>query len=148
VKEGVGRQYLLVGIAGGIGTLCRFLVSECFGPHVSWPPLTTLIINFTGSLLIGSLQALSEPESRFYLSPSARLVLMTGFCGGYTTFSTYSLLSFYSLQHADWGYALLNVLASSSFGIFAVFAGYFVSNGMARLLETRARRVQQRKKRS
>ena len=148
MKEGVRRQYLLVGIAGGIGTLCRFGVAEWFGPHVSWPPLATLVINFTGSFLIGSLQALSEPESRFYLTPSARLVLMTGFCGGYTTFSTYSLLSFYSLQHADWGNALLNVLASNGLGVIAVFAGYFASNGTARLLETRVRRLQQRRKRS
>ncbi len=140
MKKGVRRRYLLVGIAGGIGTLCRFGVAEWL--HPSWPPLPTLIINFTGSLLIGALQGLSEPDSRFYLGPNARLVLMTGFCGGYTTFSAFSALSFRSLQNGDWNEALLNILASHLLGLGAVIAGYFVCVVTGRLMEALARRLQ------
>jgi CrcB protein len=140
------RQYLLVGIAGGVGTLCRYEVGEWL--HPSWVPLTTLIINLTGSLLIGSLQGFSEPESRFYLGPNTRLVLMTGFCGGYTTFSTFSLLSFYSMQSRSWNDVYLNILASHLLGLTAVFAGYFASGATVRMMETWVRRLQDRRKRS
>jgi CrcB protein len=140
------RQYLLVGIAGGVGTLCRYEVGEWL--HPAWVPLTTLIINLTGSLLIGSLQGLSEPESRFYLGPKTRLVLMTGFCGGYTTFSTFSLLSFYSMQSRSWNDVYLNIFASHLLGLIAVFAGYFASGATVRVMETWVRRLQHRRKRS
>lgn len=143
MKKRVRRQYLLVGIAGGIGTLCRYGVGQWL--HPSWLPLTTLIINLTGSLLIGSLQALSEPESRFYLGPNARLVLMTGFCGGYTTFSTFSLLSLYSAKSGSWSDALLNIVASHLLSLSAVFAGYFATGVAGRLLETWIRRQQRRR---
>jgi CrcB protein len=143
VKQRVLRQYILVGIAGGVGTLCRFGVGEWL--HPPWPPLPTLIINFTGSLLIGTLQGLSEPDSRFYLGPNARLVLMTGFCGGYTTFSAFSALSFRSLQNGDWNEALLNILATHLLGFGAVIAGYFVCVVIGRLMETWTRWLQRRR---
>jgi Integral membrane protein possibly involved in chromosome condensation len=145
VKPGVRRQYLLVGIAGGIGTLCRYAVGEW--PHFPRPFLATLFINLSGSFLIGYLQALSEPESRFYLGPNARLILMTGFCGGYTTFSTFSLLSFYSMQRALWSDAFLNIVTSHLLGLTAVFAGYFASSAVVRMMEIWARRWQYRRKR-
>jgi CrcB protein len=146
VKEGVRRQYLLVGMAGGIGSLCRFGIGQC--PCFSQPVIALLIINFTGSLLIGLLQALSETDSRFYLTPNTRLVLMTGFCGGYTTFSGYSLLSLHALQRADWSGFWLNVLASNGLGLAAVFAGYFAGNAGLRLFEIIARMLRQRRQKS
>jgi len=135
----------LVGIAGGIGTLCRYGVGEWL--HLPLPWLVTLFINLTGSFLIGLLQALAEPESRFYLGPNARVVLMTGFCGGYTTFSTFSLLSFRSMQSANWSDAFLNITNSHLLGLIAVFAGYFASSGAVRLIDTWVRRLQHRRKR-
>jgi CrcB protein len=144
VKAGVRRQYLLVGIAGGIGTLCRYGVSEWL--HASWLPFATLVINLTGSLLIGFLQALAKPESRFYLGPNARLVLMTGFCGGYTTFSTFSLLSLYSARNGKWTDLVLNIAASHLFGLGAVFMGYFASSAIERLWESWARRLRHRRR--
>jgi CrcB protein len=144
VKQRVLRQYILVGIAGGIGTLCRFGVGEWLHPW--WPSLPTLIINFTGSLLIGTLQGLSETDGRFYLGPNARLVLMTGFCGGYTTFSAFSALSFRSLQNGNWSEALLNILSSHMLGLGAVFAGYLVCVGIGRLIENWVWRLWRRRK--
>jgi fluoride exporter len=134
----------LVGFAGGIGTLCRYGAGEWL--HLSRPWLATLFINLTGSFLIGLLQALAEPESRFYLGPNVRLVLMTGFCGGYTTFSTFSLLLFRSLQTASWGDAFLNIVTSHLLGLTAVFAGYFASSAAVRMMEAWIRRLQHRRK--
>lgn len=144
MNQGTRRRYLLVGFAGGIGTLCRYGVSEWL--HAPWLPLATLIINFSGSFLIGALQALSEPGSRFYLGPNTRLALMTGFCGGYTTFSTFSALSFRSIYDGDWNDALLNIIGSLVLGLAAVFAGYFVSTITGKLMETWAHRLQRRRK--
>jgi CrcB protein len=138
VKGGVRRQYLLVGIAGGIGTLCRYAAGEWL--HFPGPLFVILFINLSGSFLIGWLQAFSEPESRFYLGPNARLALMTGFCGGYTTFSTFSLLSYYSVQRAIWSDVFLNIVSSHVLGLSAVFAGYFASGAAVRVMETWARR--------
>jgi CrcB protein len=145
VKRGVRRQYLLVGIAGGIGTLCRYAVGEWL--HFPRPFLATLFINLTGSFLIGWLQAFSEPESRFYVGPNARLVLMTGFCGGYTTFSTFSLLSFSSMQKAIWSDTFLNIVTSHLIGLTAVFGGYFASSVAIRVMEAWAHRRQHRRTR-
>jgi fluoride exporter len=145
VNPGARRQYLLVGIAGGIGTLCRYAVGEWL--HFPRPFLATLFINLSGSFLIGWLHAFSEPESRFYLGPNSRLVLMTGFCGGYTTFSTFSLLSLYSIQRAIWSDAFLNIVTSHLLGLIAVFGGYFASSAVVRMMETWARWWQHRRKR-
>ena len=145
MKQRVLRRYTLVGIAGGVGSLCRYGVGEWL--HLPRPWLATLFVNLTGSFLIGLLQALAEPESRFYLGPNARVVLMTGFCGGYTTFSTFSLLSFRSMQSANWSDAFLNITNSHLLGLIAVFAGYFASSGAVRLIETWVRRLQHRRKR-
>jgi CrcB protein len=73
---------------------------------------------------------------------------MTGFCGGYTTFSTFSLLSFYSMQSRSWNDVYLNILASHLLGLTAVFAGYFASGATVRMMETWVRRLQDRRKRS
>jgi fluoride exporter len=146
VKPGVRRQYLLVGLAGGVGALCRFGIGDW--AYFSQPVAATLFINFTGSLLIGLLQSLSEPESRLYLRPNTRLVLMTGFCGGYTTFSGYSLLALNALWRADWSSLWLNVLASNGLGLAAVFAGYFAGEGVLRLVEMTVRVLRHRRKKS
>jgi CrcB protein len=143
VKRGVRRQYLLVGIAGGIGTLCRYAAGEWL--YFPGPFFVTLFINLSGSFLIGCLQAFAEPESRFYLGPNARLALMTGFCGGYTTFSTFSLLSFYSMQRTIWSDVVLNIVASHLLGLTAVFAGYFASDATIRTMEAWARRRRYRR---
>jgi CrcB protein len=71
---------------------------------------------------------------------------MTGFCGGYTTFSTFSALSFRSIYDGDWNDALLNIIGSLVLGLAAVFAGYFVSTITGKLMETWAHRLQRRRK--
>jgi len=95
------------------------LVLGCRRPHhrrnLSWG---TLIVNVTGSLLIGVIAALTAPDGRIFLGSTARLALMAGFCGGYTTFSSFSL------QDGDWWRAAANIVVSVLLCLLAVWAGY------------------------
>ncbi len=82
------KDFLLVFIGSGAGGALRYLVSRVSAALVSTPfPLGTFVVNMVGCLLIGWLSAL--PAGRGWLSPAARLLLATGFCGGFTTFSTF-----------------------------------------------------------
>jgi fluoride exporter len=114
-----------VALGSGIGGMLRYGAVDAsltlFGP--AWP-VGTLTVNVVGSFLIGFLAGLVRPESRFYLEPHVRMLLMTGFCGGLTTFSFFSwqLLMFVAAGHLmlTVGYATFSVAA----GMLAVWAGY------------------------
>lgn len=73
---------------GAVGSVCRYLLSSV---HMASFPWGTLTVNVLGSLLIGLLAGLS---GRGLLSPELKLLLVTGFCGGFTTFSTFANESF------------------------------------------------------
>jgi len=83
------QLYLLVALGGALGSVLRFSLNGLITPHTgdafAW--LSTLLINVTGSFLIGFIYTLTEPDGRWFASPGIRLFLMTGICGGYTTFS-------------------------------------------------------------
>jgi fluoride exporter len=114
-----------VAVGSGIGGMLRYGAVDAslamFGP--AWP-VGTLAVNIVGSFLIGMLAGLIRPESRFYLEPHIRALLMTGFCGGLTTFSFFSwqLLMFTAAGHLllAVGYAVVSVIG----GMTAVWAGY------------------------
>ncbi len=79
---------MLIALAGGLGAVTRFVVDALIARHNPFSlPLGTFVINVTGSLLLGLLTglALAQPDG---LAPHLKAVLGTGFCGGYTTFST------------------------------------------------------------
>jgi CrcB protein len=87
-------------------------------------PYGTLIINVTGSLLLGLFLTLST--ERFLVDPRIRLMIAVGFLGAYTTFSTYSMESFNLISHGQWLVGLLNLFGSSLLGILAVGLGIFL----------------------
>ena len=99
-------------IAGGIaGTLSRYLMAGFVHDFLgSEFPYGTLIVNLTGCLAIGFLDALAE--EKFVLSPNARVLLMTGFCGAYTTFSTFILETSHLFRDGEFARGAINIGAS------------------------------------
>jgi fluoride exporter len=115
-------KYLLVIIGGGIGSLVRFVTgSAIMGRFGSTFPLGTLVINLTGSFLIGLLMTLLT--ERFQLDPNWRFLLIVGFLGGYTTFSSFEWETFAIVRDGGLGAGLLNVLLSVILGYLAVWLG-------------------------
>jgi fluoride exporter len=84
--------YLWVALGGALGSVSRYwlsgVVAARWGETFPWG---TLVVNVTGSVLIGFLSALGLPEGRWLAPPGVRLFFMVGVCGGYTTFSSFSL---------------------------------------------------------
>ena len=128
------RRYWLVALGGGIGTLMRFGISEWVATMRLWAPLAVLAINVFGCFLISFLNFVSDPSGDIYLGPRSRLFLMFGFCGGYTTFSSFSLLSFDALRHADFLDLWLNVGLFHALCLLGIGLGYFIARPFPHLL--------------
>jgi CrcB protein len=121
------RNYVLVAFGGGIGSVFRFAVGEMLAPFDPWHPLATLLINVSGCFIISFLHFVSDPTGRVYIGPRSRLFLLVGVCGGYTTFSTFSLLSFEAVKRQNWFDLWANILVSHLLCLVAVWAGYVTS---------------------
>ncbi len=122
-------SYLWVSLGGALGSAARFWVSgftaDRFGAVF---PLGTLLVNVSGSLAIGLLAGLTNAEGRFLVSPSFREFFMIGVCGGYTTFSSFSLQTFALVQNGEWMRAGINAVASFTLCLVAVWLGYFCTS--------------------
>ncbi|HKE56156.1 MAG TPA: fluoride efflux transporter CrcB [Pyrinomonadaceae bacterium] len=120
---------ILIGLAGLIGTLCRYwlsgLVARQYGETFPWG---TMAVNLSGCLLAGVIFYLTE--ERFLVNPTLRIVIMIGFLGGFTTFSSYGLQTFSLLRNGEVGLATLNVAASNVLGLILVWAGYAVAKAL------------------
>ncbi len=113
---------LLVGLGGAVGSIGRYLCQRWVNDYYQHSfPLATFLVNITGCLLIGILFALGERGN--VLSQSTRLLLITGFCGGFTTFSTFAFENMNLLRTSDHLYFLLYAFGSLVLGIAAVYAG-------------------------
>ena len=121
--------YLWVAIGGALGSVSRYwlsgFVAARFGETFPWG---TLVINVTGSFVIGIFAALAIPEGR--MDSQSRLFatqfLMIGVCGGYTTFSSFSLQTLNLLREREWLYAGGNVILSVTLCMIAVLLGYLL----------------------
>lgn len=119
------KDLLLVGIGSGIGGICRYLISLFMGQSHCGFPWGTFVVNIIGCLLIGILWGLT---SRFQnLSPAFSLIFMVGFCGGFTTFSTFSKEGLILVQADNYILFTLYVLGSVVLGIMAVGLGYLTT---------------------
>lgn len=118
------RNLILVGVGGFLGSVSRYLVTVLLARQfTSSFPLGTLTVNVVGCFLIGILFALSEKGN--LLTPEWRIFLTTGFCGGFTTFSTFSYESIRLLQDGEILYLSLNVALSVIVGFAATYLGMF-----------------------
>ncbi len=114
-------RYLLVLIGGGAGALARYAGSSFIMHRLGATfPWGTFIVNLTGSFAIGLLMAIFS--ARFF-DPRWRLLLVTGFLGGYTTFSSFEYETYQAMREGARWVALLNVVASVALGYCAVWIG-------------------------
>ncbi|MBN9312198.1 MAG: camphor resistance protein CrcB [Chryseobacterium sp. 39-10] len=115
--------YIFVG--GGLGSVARFLVSsytqKLWNLHAF--PLGTLVVNITGCFVMGMLSAYF-----LKMDGSLKFLLITGFCGGYTTFSTFSAENFSLWQNGNYGILIFYILLSVLLGVLAVFLGFQAIN--------------------
>ena len=115
------RNLLLIAFGGAAGSVLRYLLSNI---NTSFP-WGTFTVNILGALLIGLLVGFA---SKGVLSPEMKLLLVTGFCGGFTTFSTFANESFGMMKAGDVLLTALYVGASVVIGIIAVWGGMMLSN--------------------
>ncbi|ADR23424.1 putative fluoride ion transporter CrcB [Marivirga tractuosa] len=115
------KSLLLIGLGGGLGSIARYSTTTLAQKYLSsFLPYGTLIANLLGSFLIGVLIAyLIENPSQ-----NIKLLLVTGFCGGFTTFSTFSYENFSYLQNGQVGMFLLYGMGSLAAGLFFVYLGF------------------------
>jgi CrcB protein len=117
-------NYVWVAIGSALGGMARYwcsgiaahLIGESF-------PAGTLIVNVVGSFVIGAFAALTGPEGRLLVSPAARIFVMVGICGGFTTFSSFSFQTMTLWQDGQFMAAVLNVVASVVLCLISVWLG-------------------------
>lgn len=120
--------YLWVAIGGALGSVMRFWMSGAIAARFGETfPIGTLIVNILGSLLIGFAAGLNAPDGRWIISPAIRQFLMIGFCGGYTTFSSFSLQTLKLMQDREWLYAGGNILLSVALCLIGVWLGFLLA---------------------
>jgi len=120
------RTILMIGIGGFFGSIGRYLLSAGMQQFILTAfPLGTLTVNTIGSFLIGLLYGLSERGA--LLNTDLKLFLTVGFCGGFTTFSTFSHESLMLLRDGQTAYFILYATGSLIAGLTAVTLGYLLS---------------------
>ncbi len=113
------KTITLVGLGGAIGSILRYLASTLISnKFLTTFPFGTMIVNITGCFLIGLVYALAEGNK---ITPEWRFFLATGICGGYTTFSTFSLETFSLLREGQVLYASAYIGSSVVLGVLATF---------------------------
>jgi CrcB protein len=124
--------YACVGAGCVIGSVTRYLVSLAL-QYVPGLPWATLFVNVTGSFIIGFYGTLSGPDGRLFASSEQRQFVMTGICGGYTTFSSFSLETFRLLQSGRTTSAFIYIVISVVGWLLAVWLGHALASRLNRL---------------
>ncbi|MGB3537543.1 MAG: fluoride efflux transporter CrcB [Mesorhizobium sp.] len=115
---------LIVMAGGALGTLGRYVISVVALPISGQMPWGTIVINITGSFIIGFFGTLTLAHGRFPISENWRLFVMIGICGGYTTFSSFSLQTLDLLRQGALTRAAVNIAASVVLCVAAVAVGH------------------------
>jgi fluoride exporter len=123
-------DYLWVGLGGMVGANVRFILGRAIADRAGTTfPYGTFTINVTGSLLIGIIMTLLT--ERWIADPAWRLVLIVGFLGGYTTFSSYTFEAINLFQQGQAARGLSYILGSNALGLFACYLGIIIARSIA-----------------
>lgn len=117
--------WLAVFLGGGLGSLCRYAISKISIPYWTAFPTQTLLANILASALLGFLSAYFLVKTND-ASQSYKLFAATGFCGGFSTFSTFSLETFQLMQNGRYGLAILYVSLSILICVLGVALGFWM----------------------
>jgi CrcB protein len=120
--------YIWLAIGGALGTVARFwcsgVAARLIGETFPWG---TVVVNVVGSFIIGFAATALGPDGRMFVGTTARQFTMVGFCGGYTTFSSFSLQTLNLMNDGEWLYAVSNVGLSVALCLIAVWAGHVLA---------------------
>ena len=126
-------DYLWIALGSAFGGVGRYwlsgVIAQRFGEVF---PIGTLVVNVTGSFLIGLVAALGDPEGRFLIHPTTRQFIMVGVLGGYTTFSSFSLQTLNLAREGQWLYAASNAILSLVLCLLAVWLGHVLAHAIQR----------------
>ena len=117
----MSRIFFLIGLGGFLGSVCRYYSQQFIARFSTTFPYGTLAVNIVGCFLVGLIFGFANKGN--VLSPEWRMFLATGFCGGFTTFSTFSYESTQLINNGEYFYLALYIAVSVIIGIFATFAG-------------------------
>ncbi|WP_426429646.1 fluoride efflux transporter CrcB [Winogradskyella sp. HB-48] len=118
------KQFILVFIGGGFGSTLRYLIGKLLNSNQTGIPYGTFVANILGSLLIGIILGLAAKNDS--LTQNQTLFLATGFCGGFTTFSTFAYENHVFLKSGDFTSFAIYTITSFIVGFLAVFLGMYL----------------------
>jgi CrcB protein len=128
---GTAVTYLWIALGSALGGVARYgassVIANTFGQTFPWG---TLLVNISGSFIIGFFASLTGPDGRVMVAPDTRQFVMVGICGGYTTFSSFSLQTLTLVQQGDMLRAGINVGASVALCLVAVWLGYAAAQAL------------------
>ena len=126
--------YLWIAIGSALGGMARFwcygFMARVIGETFPWG---TLAVNVVGCSFIGLFATLTGPEGRYLVPSAARMFVMTGFCGGYTTFSTFSLETLNLARDGEWWKVAGNITASLMFCLLGAWLGHMIASSLNEL---------------
>ena len=114
-------------VGGAARYFCSGVVARLIGETFPWG---TLVVNVVGSFIIGLVAVLTAPDGRLLVDPTTRLAITVGFCGGYTTFSSFSIQTLNLLNDGQYLYAGANILLSVAVCLAAVWAGSIIGSSI------------------
>jgi len=120
------KSFLLVFLGGGLGSGLRYLVTITMNQYYKVLPFGTFIVNMLGCLLIGLILGYAQKENT--LTSNQTLLLATGFCGGFTTFSAFANENLELIKNGELFNFSVYTIGSVLIGILAVFIGFYLTN--------------------
>ncbi len=134
-------SFLWVALGSALGGVARYAITRWTAPFSAQLPWGTVLINVLGSFVIGFFGTYTLAGGRHAASDNMRLFVMVGLCGGFTTFSSFSLQTFDLLRTGAWGRALANVLFSLGLCVLSVALGHAAAShggGVTAISQTEA----------